>query len=73
MARRLIETVEGPSGLKNQAKVYFDVDWNEYVAVLIHDGKIVKDADAYDDDRQSILDTAQAMVKVPQTPAEPGS
>lgn len=73
MALRLIETFEGPPGLNNQAKVYFNVDYNEYQVKLFHDGKHVVDADCFDDDREAALDTAQAMVKVPQSPAEPGS
>lgn len=67
MARRLIETIEGPPGLKNQVRVVFDVDWNEYVCCLFHDGKHVEEADSFTDDRKDALDTAQAMVKVPQT------
>lgn len=63
MALRLIETFEGPPGSKNTAKVYFNVDYNEYQTKLFHDDVHLVNADSFTDDREDALDTAQAMVK----------
>lgn len=67
MTRRLIETIEGPPGLKNQVRVMFDIDWNEYICCLFHDGKHIEPADAYTDDKEDALATARLMSKTSQS------
>ena len=60
MARKSIQTI-GDFSQARCVKVYRDSDWNEYVARLYLDGKLYSPADCFDDDKESILATAQAM------------
>lgn len=62
MARKSIQTV-GDFSQHRCVKVYYGSEWQEYVARLYLDGKLYPDADCFDDDKESILATAQAMYR----------
>lgn len=44
-------------------KVYRNTEWNEYVAQHWFNGQHLHQDDAHDDDKESILGTAAAMLK----------
>ncbi len=48
---------------KVAVKVYYDSEYGEYVARLYLHGKLHEPSDAFDTDRQSIIDTALSMLK----------
>jgi len=60
MALKLIGTVGTGTVV---VKVYRDAEWHEYRARLYIDGKLHGDADVHDDDKDSVFDTAHAMVR----------
>lgn len=60
MARKHVMTI-GELHLARCVKVYRDSEWNEYVARLYLDGKLYPPADCFDDNKESMLATAQAM------------
>lgn len=68
MALKLIKTF-GEN--KRVVKVYRDSEWNEYRARLYVNGVLYAPADAHDDDKESIMGTAQYMVKEPAKAKKP--
>lgn len=62
MALRLLATLGTGARV---VKVYRDSEWNEYRARLYVKGVLYAPADAHDDDRESIMGTAQFMLKEP--------
>ena len=60
MAKRKID--EFSSG-NYSVKVYYDPEYSEYVARLYEFGKLYEPADAFDNDKESIIGTAKSMLK----------
>ena len=44
-------------------KVYYDPEYSEYVAKIYRNGKHYEPADAFDGDRESIIGTAESMLR----------
>lgn len=61
MSLRLIHTSEKLDN--KQVKVYHDSQWQEFRARLFVDDAVQSSCDAFDDNKKSILGTADAMLK----------
>ena len=70
MALRLIEVFEDKESGR-AVKVYRDTEWQEFRARLVIGGVSYPQADSFDDDKESIMGTAKAMLACPHIPTCP--